>query len=67
MDAFKRRLKSSAHFAPISLLCGLAFLFWSRVLVAGQVLLPGAMLRGFAPFGGDPQAPWTILQWDSLA
>jgi hypothetical protein len=36
-------------------------------LFTGQVLLPGAMLRGFAPFGGDERAPWTILQWDALA
>jgi hypothetical protein len=25
------------------------------------------MLRGFAPFGADGSAPWTILQWDALA
>ena len=25
------------------------------------------MLSGFAPFGGNSEAPWTILQWDSLA
>ena len=25
------------------------------------------MLSGFAPFGGNAGAPWTILQWDSLA
>ncbi len=34
--------------------------------MTGQVLLPGAFLRGFAPFGDDPSAPWTILQWDAL-
>ena len=41
--------------------------FWADVLLGGRVLLPGAMLRGFAPFGGDATAPWTILQWDALA
>ena len=37
------------------------------MLFGGQILLPGTMLKGFAPFGSDPQAPWNILQWDSLA
>ncbi len=45
----------------------LALAFWSRVLFTGRVLLPGEMLGGFLPFGGNPTAPWTILQWDSLA
>ncbi|HEX8466116.1 MAG TPA: hypothetical protein VF627_16000, partial [Abditibacterium sp.] len=51
----------------LALLLGLCLVFWSRVLFTGQVLLPGAMLGGFAPFGTDPRAPWTILQWDALA
>jgi hypothetical protein len=41
--------------------------FWGDVLLGGRVLLPGAMLRGFAPFGNDAQSPWTILRWDALA
>ncbi len=45
----------------------LALAFWSRVLFTGRVLLPGEMLGGFAPFGGNARAPWTILQWDALA
>ncbi len=53
--------------APLWCLFALCLLFWSRVLFTSQVLLPGAMLRGFAPFGGDETAPWTILQWDALA
>ncbi|MBW3636037.1 MAG: hypothetical protein KY445_06160 [Armatimonadetes bacterium] len=53
--------------APLFLLTALCLTFWSRVLLTDQVLLPGAMLRGFAPFGNDPNAPWTILQWDALA
>ncbi len=53
--------------APLFLLAALCLAFWSRVLLTDQVLLPGAMLRGFAPFGSDPNAPWTILQWDALA
>ncbi|RYX85919.1 hypothetical protein EON83_03960 [bacterium] len=44
-----------------------ALAFWARVLFLGRVLLPGDMLRGFAPFGGIPNASWTILQWDALA
>jgi hypothetical protein len=55
------------HFRPLALLTFLALFFWSRVLFTGDVLLPGEMLRGFYPFGGDLQKPWTILQWDSLA
>lgn len=49
-----------------SLLIFFAVAFWSRVLFLGQVLLPGDFLRGFAPFGNDPRAPWVILQWDAL-
>lgn len=48
----------------LALVCAV---FWADVLLGGRVLLPGAMLRGFAPFGGDAKAPWTILQWDALA
>ena len=44
----------------------LALALWGRVLFTGQVLLPGAMLAGFLPFGGNTAAPWTILQWDAL-
>ncbi len=62
-----KSLVSRPHFAPLALLFALCLLFWSRVLLGGEVLLPGAMLGGFAPFGGDPRAPWTILQWDALA
>ena len=55
------------HALSLGLLTLFALALWSRVLFTGQVLLPGAMLAGFHPFGGDPQAPWNILQWDSLA
>lgn len=58
------------HRAPLLILLALALVYWGKVLFTGQVLLPGAFLRGFAPFGRpiglDPQAPWTILQWDAL-
>jgi len=54
------------HLAPLLILCGLSLVYWSKVLCTGQVLLPGHFLRGFAPFGADPQAPWNILQWDGL-
>ncbi len=61
----------SRHFSdlklPLGVLLGLCLAFWSRVLFTGQVLLPGAMLSGFAPFGARETAPWTILQWDALA
>ena len=57
---------ASRHRAPLAILFALALLYWSRVLGTGQVLLPGAFLRGFAPFGSDQNAPWTILQWDAL-
>lgn len=53
--------------APLAILGVLCLAFWSRVLLTGNVLLPGAMLKGFQPFGGDGSAPWTILQWDALA
>jgi len=45
----------------------LALCFWGRVLFTNSVLLPGEFLRGFAPFGNDARAPWTILQWDALS
>ena len=54
------------HAVPLLAFFALALLYWSRVLIGGQVLLPGDFLRGFAPFGNDPQAPWNILQWDAL-
>ena len=54
------------HRAPLLILLALSLVYWSKVLLTGQVLLPGAFLRGFAPFGSDAQAPWTILQWDAL-
>jgi hypothetical protein len=62
----RRGVLNSPHLWPLLILCGVAFAYWSKVLVTGQVLLPGAFLRGFAPFGSDPQAPWHILQWDAL-
>jgi hypothetical protein len=52
---------------PLAVLVILCVAYWSKVLWTDEVLLPGAMLRGFAPFGADSQAPWTILQWDALA
>jgi hypothetical protein len=63
MKAFFSRRQNAA----LCLLLVACLLFWGRVLFTGNVLLPGAMLRGFAPFGDDATAPWTILQWDSLA
>ncbi len=57
----------SRHFAPVVILFVLCALWWNRVLVGDNVLLPGTMLRGFAPFGDDAQAPWNILQWDGMA
>ena len=63
----RRNLILSHRHAPaLGLLTLLALALWGRVLFTGQVLLPGAMLSGFAPFGGNAQAPWTILQWDAL-
>ena len=59
-------LSTSHHALPVLILTGLSVLYWSKVLFTGQVLLPGAMLRGFAPFGSQLQAPWNILQWDAL-
>lgn len=50
----------------LAALLALSLLYWSRVLFSDAVLLPGEFLRGFAPFGSDPQAPWNILQWDAL-
>ncbi len=66
---------SHRHARALGLLTLFALALWGRVLFTGQVLLPGAMLSGFAPFAGhaglsaglSAQAPWTILQWDSLA
>ena len=58
---------SHRHAPALGLLTLLALALWGRVLLTGQVLLPGAMLAGFYPFGGNAQAPWTILQWDALA
>ncbi len=57
----------SSRWRTIAPIIVLALAFWARVLFLGRVLLPGDMLRGFAPFGGDPRAAWTILQWDALA
>ncbi len=54
------------HAASLGLLTLFALALWGRVLFTGQVLLPGAMLAGFHPFGGNLQAPWSLLQWDSL-
>ena len=62
-----RRASPSAPIGARWLLLLLALLFWARCLFFGRVLLPGDFLRGFAPFGSDPRAPWTILQWDALA
>ena len=56
----------SHHAAPIGAFVLLSLLVWGEALFTSGVLLPGAMLRGFAPFGSDPQAPWNILQWDAL-
>lgn len=62
-----RRGLHAPHTKPLLILVALCLAYWSKVLFTGQVLLPGAFLRGFAPFGSDPRAPWHILQWDSLA
>lgn len=59
-------LQSWPHRWPVLILVLFGLIYWAAVLFGGQVLLPGAMLRGFAPFGSDPNAPWTILQWDAL-
>ena len=62
---------SHKHARALGLLTLFALILWGRALFLGQAPLPGAMLSGFAPFGGNAQtnatAPWTILQWDSLA
>ncbi len=58
------RLRTRACLAILALACAV---FWGDVLFGGRVLLPGAMLHGFAPFNSDPKVPWTILQWDALA
>ena len=62
----KRRIFRSSHTIPLLILFALCSLYWIRVLVSDQVLLPGEFLRGFAPFGNDARAPWNILQWDAL-
>lgn len=62
-----KNILSNSRLRPILVLVVLALAFWSRVLFTGRVLLPGEMLSGFLPFGNNPGAPWTILQWDSLA
>jgi len=62
-----RRLWSSRHALPLLILLILTLLYWAKVLFTGEVLLPGNMLAGFAPFGSNANAPWNILQWDSLA
>ena len=54
------------HAPALGLLTLFALALWSRVLFTGQVLLPGAMLGGFQPFGGNPRAPWTILYFDAI-
>ncbi|HEX8833733.1 MAG TPA: hypothetical protein VF719_06010, partial [Abditibacteriaceae bacterium] len=56
----------SPHLGPLAILLAVCTLYWSRVLFTGEALLPGAFLRGFAPFGSDPQAPWNLLRWDAL-
>lgn len=61
------RLSRSRHLVPLLILFALCSLYWIRVLVSDQVLLPGEFLRGFAPFGNDARAPWNILQWDAMA
>jgi hypothetical protein len=61
-----RRVLASHHAAPLLILVALSLLFWGKVLFTGQVLLPGAMLQGFAPFGARPDAPWNLLRWDAL-
>ena len=63
----KARLFHSSHSWPLFFLLALCVALWADVLFGGRILLPGAMLRGFAPFGSDANAPWTILKWDALA
>lgn len=62
-----RRFWNSRHFVPLLILVFLTLLYWAKVLFMGEVLLPGNMLAGFAPFGSHANAPWNILQWDALA
>ena len=62
-----RGASSSASLLARWMLPLLAVVFWARCLFFGRVLLPGDSLRGFAPFGNDARAPWSILQWDALA
>ncbi len=62
-----RSASSSASLLARWMLPLLAVVFWARCLFFGRVLLPGDFLRGFAPFGNDARAPWSILQWDALA
>jgi hypothetical protein len=66
LSRFRQGVLASPHTLPLLVLFALNLLFWIRVLVTGHVLLPGEFLRGFAPFGSDPQAQWNILQWDAL-
>jgi hypothetical protein len=61
-----RSLLLSRHAAPVAILVALSLACWGKVLFTGNVLLPGAMLQGFAPFGASPNADWNILQWDAL-
>ena len=61
------RILGGRHLWPLLILVVLCGALWADVLFGGRVLLPGAMLRGFAPFGNDANAPWTILKWDALA
>ncbi len=63
----KARVFASPHFWPLLFLITLCCALWADVLFGGRILLPGEMLRGFAPFGSDANAPWTILKWDALA
>ncbi|BCM94283.1 hypothetical protein IAD21_06186 [Abditibacteriota bacterium] len=61
------RASSSSRWRVGASIIVLALAFWARVLLFGRVLLPGDMLAGFAPFGNNARASWTILQWDALA
>jgi hypothetical protein len=62
-----REVLACRHTVPVGLLLALCVLYWSPILLTGRVLLPGAMLSGFAPFGDRADADWNILQWDALA
>ena len=61
------RFLRTPHFVPVAILVALCALWWNRVLVGDNVLLPGHFLRGFSPFGSDAQAPWNLLHWDGVA